>query len=263
MTTETLRLRFIYRITTALCIWMVLYILIFPGSWLFGRTKLHNDVIEPFLVERMSHGITSLETITKYKGHSLIHFTHILPAAIWSAAIPFQLHRDFQGSRIHRCIGYIFIASSLLMVTGILIIFKRDLYFEKFFEDLDQPLLPSYYYSIILAVALYYYYYYISSSGFCRNDRKCYPRWIIPILVLFLGVAVVGGTMTFHRYLHDNYFWEIILDYQYLSTAPLIAIAAAYFFFPQRCTHSNLLRLTDDITIIGDGSFGMSPLEFG
>jgi hypothetical protein len=106
-----LRLVFLYRITTAVCLWMILWILVSPGSWMFGRTKLYNDVIEPYLIDRTRHLITSLETITKHKGHTAV------PACVWSAAIPFQLHQKFRRNykQIHWVIGYAFFSLSFVM----------------------------------------------------------------------------------------------------------------------------------------------------
>ncbi|MGK3761738.1 MAG: hypothetical protein ACI8RD_014056 [Bacillariaceae sp.] len=212
------RLIFLYRITTAVCLWMILWILVLPGSWMFGRTKLHNDVIEPYLMDRMRHHISSLETITKYKGHTAVHFTHILPACVWSAAIPFQLHREFRKNykQIHRVIGYVFFGISFVMALGVGIILRRGLYFENSFSDLPQPSIPSYYYSIVLAIVGYFCYedvvYHANNK---KNKKKFYSRASTVCVVILL--ILVGGTMSYHR------------EYRYLSTAPIIMIVTAYF----------------------------------
>lgn len=136
------RLKRMYQGTTFLCSMMVVWVLWMPGSWLVGRSKLHDELLGAFMEQNMKTGIVPAEVISKYEGHSAIHFTHLLPAAVWSAMIPFQLHRDFRNDHptMHRYMGYAFFGSSILVALGVLIILHRDLYFEKFFTDL--PPLP-------------------------------------------------------------------------------------------------------------------------
>lgn len=137
------RLKRIYKFTTFLSLMMVVWILWMPGSWLVGRSQLHDQILGYFMDQHMKHGITPPEVVSKYQGHTLVHLTHLLPAALWSLIIPFQLHRGFRKDHatLHRWMGYAFFGSSLLVAAGILIILHRDLYFEKFFDDL--PPLPT------------------------------------------------------------------------------------------------------------------------
>ncbi|KAG7337472.1 DUF2306 domain containing membrane protein [Nitzschia inconspicua] len=132
------RLKYMYQVTTFLSVMMVVWILWMPGSWLMGRSQVHDKVIGAFLDSHMKHGIVPHEVVSKYQGHSLIHFTHLLPAAVWSAIIPFQLHREFRKNHpiLHRSMGYAFFGSSLLVAVGVFVILHRDLYFERFFDDL-------------------------------------------------------------------------------------------------------------------------------
>jgi hypothetical protein len=116
---------------------MVFWILIFPSSWLVGRSSLHDDLLYKSMKE--PNQVTSIELITKYKGHSAVHFSHTLPGAIWAAAIPFQLHPTLrkQYRKFHRVVGYVFIATSILMMVGVGIILKRGLLYEESFTDLS------------------------------------------------------------------------------------------------------------------------------
>lgn len=127
-------LRHMYFTTSVLCVLMVVWILFAPGSWLIGRSKLHDDFLT-HLGDQNS--VVPPETLTKYAGHTAVHLTHILPGALWAGLIPFQLHPTFRSGwpRTNRIFGYTFFASAFLMSGGIVIIFKRDLFFEKFFPD--------------------------------------------------------------------------------------------------------------------------------
>lgn len=128
----------LYKLTTFLCAMMVIWILWFPGSMLFGRSQLHETMMNYLLENHFTDAIVSTETMTKYEGHTAVHLTHLLPAAIWSASIPFQLHQGFRREHpvLHRRMGYAFFGCSFLMAMGIVIILQRDLGFEKMFEDL-------------------------------------------------------------------------------------------------------------------------------
>ena len=131
-------LKLLFQTTTLLCVMMVVWILWFPGSMLIGRSKLHAAFLKKYLDPALEEHIVSRETVYKMQGHTAVHLTHLLPGAIWSACIPFQLHRGFRKDHkvLHRWMGYVFFGCSFLMSLGILIILHRDLYFEKFFTDL-------------------------------------------------------------------------------------------------------------------------------
>ena len=133
-------LRFLYFAVTALCIMMVIWILLLPGSWLIGRAKWHDDLV---LQASFEGAVVPIEIMTKYQGHTLVHVTHILPGAVWAGIIPFQLHPDVRrrNPKIHRFLGYLFATSVILMSIGVGIILQRGLLFERFFPDLPpQPI---------------------------------------------------------------------------------------------------------------------------
>jgi uncharacterized membrane protein len=121
-------LEHIYLHTTGLCIMMVFWILLLPGSWLMGRSKLHDDIVLRAFEEQSVTPI-ELEFVTKYQGHTLVQLTHILPASLWAGVIPFQLHPTFRRNnpKIHRRLGYIFSTCAILISLGVLIILKRGL----------------------------------------------------------------------------------------------------------------------------------------
>ena len=110
---------------------MVLWILGLPASWRAGwqwhdaLTKRWYDAV----VARETHFPTPLHLITKYNGHSLVQLCHILPGALWAGLIPFQLHPGCRARhrRTHRLCGYVFAATSGLMMFGFWHIDKRKL----------------------------------------------------------------------------------------------------------------------------------------
>ena len=102
---------------------MVGWILVLPGSWRGGRWQWHDDMTAAFYASTVSkngHFSTPLSLITKYNGHSIAQFCHILPGFVWAGLIPFQLHPNFRRKyrRAHRVSGYIFLATACLMVVG-------------------------------------------------------------------------------------------------------------------------------------------------
>ena len=129
----------LYVATTLLCVFMIFWILVFPSSWLVGRNKLHDDI----LIRHLSkpNQVTSMELVTKYKGHSAVHLTHTLPGVVWAGAIPFQLHPTLrkQHKTLHRMVGYVFVVTCVIMTAGVLIILKRGLLYEESFPDLEPP----------------------------------------------------------------------------------------------------------------------------
>jgi hypothetical protein len=128
------RLRYLYIATSGLCALMVCWILVMPSTWLLGRSKLHDDI----LANLDPHGITPPEALLKYRGHTAVHLTHVLPGAFWAGLVPFQLHPKFRKTqpKLHRIFGYAFLACSLLMGLGLAIIMQRGLFYENFFNDL-------------------------------------------------------------------------------------------------------------------------------
>lgn len=121
---------------------MVGWILIFPSSWLMGHSKRHDAWINETLVEPYDGTQIHPKVVTKYAGHPEVQFTHTLPAAIWSAAIPFQLHKGFRSTYkvSHRRVGYAFLGSSLFMTLGMFLIVFKKLTFDHDYDGLAPPL---------------------------------------------------------------------------------------------------------------------------
>jgi uncharacterized membrane protein len=127
----------VYCFVTYLCIMMVVWILWAPGSAMLERSSYHREILIPLLEDMGIFRVAAKHTVTKYQGHSLVQFTHILPAAVWSACIPFQLHPTWriQHRSAHRGMGYLFVIVSLTMAFGVFVIVDRKLSFEHFFPD--------------------------------------------------------------------------------------------------------------------------------
>jgi hypothetical protein len=137
-------IKLIFVAASFLSVFMVAWIMIFPSSWLMGFSERHDKLIHNFLVEGYDGRQISPKVVTKYAGHPAIQFSHILPAAVWSAAIPFQLHPGFRKSckSTHRRIGYVFLSSSLLMTIGMFLIVIRKLTYEYDYEGEAPPMAP-------------------------------------------------------------------------------------------------------------------------
>lgn len=135
-------LKGLYVILSYLCVMMVLWILVLPASWKMGHSETHDRFIreEMFHESKRDEMPVPIETITKYAGHSAVQFSHILPGAFWAGAIPFQLNPYVRKHyrTVHRRMGYIFVATSLLMTVGIFLIEWRGLSFHVH----DYPDLP-------------------------------------------------------------------------------------------------------------------------
>jgi hypothetical protein len=167
---------------------MVFWILILPGSWLMGRSKLHDDILlDAFGV----HGVAPHEIVTKYQGHTLVQLTHILPAALWAGVIPFQLHPTFRRNnpKIHRRLGYMFLICALSMSLGVPIILKRGLSFEHFFADL--PPLPFSSHPFMVLLAMYFAWTALYSIQQARNRKFAnHQKWMIRHIASGMWVAV-------------------------------------------------------------------------
>lgn len=134
-------LKVLYVVATFLSIFMVAWIVIFPSSWLMGQSDLHDHIVNEVFVKTYDGTQVPPGTITKYAGHSLIQFTHILPGAIWAGAIPFQLHPTARRKyrKFHRITGYAFLTTSILMAVGIVAILARDLTFHNDYPSHIPP----------------------------------------------------------------------------------------------------------------------------
>lgn len=131
--------------TACLSFSMVVWIMFVPASWLIGRSWFHREVVLPYLERQNFFFVAAAtSTITKFQDHSLVHFTHLIPSAIWSGIVPFQLHPTWrnQNRKLHRVLGYLFFASCFPVTAGVFIILHRKLTYEHFFPDLEpNPLL--------------------------------------------------------------------------------------------------------------------------
>lgn len=132
-------LRGLYIVKSCICVLMISWILIFPASWLVGRSRFHEKLLEMTLGTK--DRVTSIDISMKYKGHSLVQFAHNFPGVIWAAAIPFQLHPTLRKEykKMHRIIGYLFLSTSFVMMVGVVIILHRRLLYEHSFTDLPPP----------------------------------------------------------------------------------------------------------------------------
>ena len=121
----------LYVATTGLSAMMVGWVLVFPGSWMGGRWKLHDDWIEESFDKYAAVFPTPKSLITKYQHHPSVQLTHILPAAFWALLVPIQIHPDVRRRyrRAHRWLGRLFVALSLAVFAGLLIIDARGLVF--------------------------------------------------------------------------------------------------------------------------------------
>lgn len=131
----------IYIITTILCIFMTIWILILPSSALQDYPEFfpYLDRMRREIMIDNQHDFLPRNLVDKFRGHKAVHFTHILPAAIWSVLIPFQFHAKFRRKyrQLHVMFGYIFLLSCVLMSAGVVLILKRNLLFENFVDRGD------------------------------------------------------------------------------------------------------------------------------
>ena len=111
-------LKYMYIVLCFLSFFMVCWIVVFPSSWLTGRSKLHADLVQQLIPEG---SITPPDIVEKYAKQTAIHLTHTLPGAVWAGLIPFQLHKSLRKNRpvLHRRLGYLFFLSSMAMTIGI------------------------------------------------------------------------------------------------------------------------------------------------
>ncbi len=79
----------------------------------------------PFLPDKL---------ISKYVGHPAVIYTHTLPAAVWAAIIPIQLHPTIRKNyrTLHRVLGYLFLLCCTFMAIGVVIIHYHGLSFENY-----------------------------------------------------------------------------------------------------------------------------------
>ena len=128
-----------YLLTSSLALFMVVWILILPSSWLMGW-KWHDDVLKRTFLKDSGHFVSPM-TVTKYEGYTDVKLTHILPGALWAGSIPFQLHSGFRRRHpvLHRRLGYAFALSVVSMAVGIALIIHHGLGYENDYPDAPPP----------------------------------------------------------------------------------------------------------------------------
>lgn len=74
----------------------------------------------------------------------MVAYTHILPAAFWVMAVPFQfnpwIRKNFKT--FHRFLGRAFVYTSFLLMVGFVAILYRGLQFENYLEGVERMTLP-------------------------------------------------------------------------------------------------------------------------
>jgi len=142
---EAPTLTVLYVGVSAMALFMASWVLFAPSSWLVGNSSLHDQLLSqywdtPHDVPKM----TPKNLIFKYAKHRVVQFTHVLPSAVWSLAVPLQLYPGLRKSypRLHRVSGYMFTVSALVMMVGLAVIDYRGLYYFK----TDFPTIPEHEY---------------------------------------------------------------------------------------------------------------------
>jgi len=137
------KLRYIYIITTCLCIFMVTWIIIAPGTAFVNSEK---PGWRDKLVSEMNASSTHLppKLLTKYEGQTLVAYTHIFPAAVWAMAVPLQFHPLIRKKyrTFHKFLGRVFVYTSFLLMIGFVIILHRGLSYENYLEGVEPIVIP-------------------------------------------------------------------------------------------------------------------------
>ena len=169
---------------------MVNWILIFPSSWLSGRSKLHADLIQQLIP---ADGIVPPDIVEKYAKQTAIHMTHTLPGVLWAGLIPFQLYSPLRKNRptLHRVLGYIFFLSSIAMAIGIVIIVKRQLLFTNFFPDVPPSNEPIPTEVAVTSLGLYFVFTILNAIRYAlKRQFDLHQRWIIRHVASGMWIAI-------------------------------------------------------------------------
>lgn len=206
-------LKQLYAATVYLCYAMVFWIMIAPASWLISRSRFHREVIIPLLLDSNFFFLVAPDSIiTKYQGHDMVHFFHLIPGAIWAALVPLQLHPTWRNQHrtLHRRLGYLFLACTLSMTAGIFIIFQRKLTYEQYFPDLE----PHWFHQVQTpfqgTVALWFVYTALQAVLLARAKKiQQHQKWMIRHVasgiwismqrMVFFGLANVYFKLTFQQ----------------------------------------------------------------
>lgn len=134
-------LKRLYIATTFACFFMIVWIMIAPASWLIRHSRFHREIFLDYIErQNLVFLVTPRSVVTKYQDQDLVHFTHMIPGAMWATIIPFQLHPTWRKNhkKMHRLLGYIFFAASVSISLGVFIIIKRKLTFMSFFPEVPK-----------------------------------------------------------------------------------------------------------------------------
>jgi uncharacterized membrane protein len=176
---------------------MIIWILVLPSSALqdyHGPFASSLEKMRSITTTENEYNFLPLNLITKYKGHIAVHLTHTLPAAIWAAIIPFQIHPGIRRSNryLHRILGYIFLVVCISIAIGVLIILRRGLLFENFMNNREgtnssKKQTPA------LLLMITFWYLWTVKEAIKEAKRKNFDRhqkWIIRHIASGLWVAI-------------------------------------------------------------------------
>jgi hypothetical protein len=180
----------IYCLTTLLCAFMVVWILIFPSSVLVEHSSFHRHAIASIMGHAGSFMAPDL--VTKYQGYYLVQLLHILPGALWALLIPIQLHNLVRKRyrTAHALLGYVFGVLSMLIGVSVAIIYWQELSFEHFYRDLEP--FPGSSAPGILLLALYFVGTMVCSvyQAAVRHDFHGHCKWMVRHIAAGLWTSV-------------------------------------------------------------------------
>lgn len=236
------QLKRIYILVVLLTVFMCLWILILPATAFQKKNSTADSGSElknisssqtAFHIERqIESNILPPEIWTKYKNEDLVVYTHILPSLFWILAIPIQFHQSLQRGNfkvLHKYLGRLFVATSLLIVIGFFIILKKKLTYEHFLKETKPIMIPGIPFlsmadALLVLVAGYFAATIIISINYARNHKIASHReWMIRHCSVGLGVAMqkflslmasptvtlVYGSMFLPEYLRARMFFFI------------------------------------------------------
>ena len=185
-----------YFLLTCLCLFMVTWIHIFPGSWKLGWNESHDQFVAWMLQHNPTH-VTPPATVTKYSGHYAVQFSHILPGSIWASIIPIQLSPSFRHSYpyLHKILGYIFTFTGCVMMIGLGIIDARKLYwFENDYPEIIDTI-PIWWHVCLRfqnrALLVWFLYSLCKAVSYARSKRfHMHEVWMIRHIASGIWVAV-------------------------------------------------------------------------
>ena len=181
---KTQHLRLLYVAVSYLSMQMVVWILVTPATWLFGHSSFHTHHATTFFQHLdNTQNIGPAHFMTKFIGQHLIQATHILPSAVWTAIVPFQLNTHFRKRypQTHKRMGYVFLVCSVLNAVGVLLILgsKDQLLFDNFI--LDLPGVPYSNKGTVMGITLWFSYTALRAwhAVLWRRNIPQHQRWML------------------------------------------------------------------------------------